>query len=308
MEQKKNVNVEAFAKELSKIIGKNITEEHVHMSLGRPPYIQAPEDGAPMLMRHYRGPLFVDMSQHDYEQISNGNVDSHGYIFSANWQIGYFAGGGSITGAYYQPYKLIENGHEVGRYLEILGCRMLMRTSGHVQNEEHCKKCQIERCPLSEFKEGSWEEEPITEKYDPRMCLFKALRIWIKEKAREKQYDLRGFFWRCDIEEDDIIMTPNKHYSENEPFTFSVTFSENLIRNLMMRESVPNDWDEYIRHFNIKIRREELLEVNEENLIKAFEGLDYTTKDEINTTATTNNEQQKNGRKFIADIFRRWFN
>lgn len=310
MEQKKNVNVEELAREISNVLGENVEEKNIHMSLGRPPYIQAPEDGAPMLMRHYRGPVFVDMSIHDYEKISNGDVDAHKYVQSANWLIGFYAGGGSITGAYYQPWKLIEGGHDVGRYLEIWRCRMLLRASGHVPEEEECNKCKLKKCPLSEFKEGIWEDEVINEAYDPRVELFKALKIWLEERAKAKQYDLRGFFWRGDIADNDIIMSPNGHYSEREPFSFSVTFSEALIRSLMMRDVVPNNWNEYIEQFNIKIRKETYLEVNEENLIKAFEGLDYTMKNNINTTVAeeNNDEQQRNGCNLIAKIFRRWLN
>ena len=125
MENNNNVNVNNFATELSELIGQHIGLDHIHPSTeGRYYYIQAPKTGAPMLLHHYRGPFFIDIHPDDLEDISSGKVSAHEYITSANWQVGYYWGGGSMVGGgYYQPIDLVGRRDEVRRYLQILSCR-----------------------------------------------------------------------------------------------------------------------------------------------------------------------------------------
>ena len=113
-----NKNLKLFAKELSNLVGQPITSQNIHANeSGRFYYIQPTKKGYPMLLHHYRGPFFVDMHPDDLADLLNGKIDAIQYITNANWQIGYFWGGGSmIGGGFYQPYDIVKNKQETRRY------------------------------------------------------------------------------------------------------------------------------------------------------------------------------------------------
>ena len=152
-----NTNIINFANELTELTGQHIGLDHIHPSTeGRYYYIQAPKAGAPMLLNHYRGPFFIDIHPDDFEDISSGKVSAHEYITSANWQVGYYWGGGSMVGGgYYQPLDLVGRRDEVRRYLQILSCRGNRRSSGYMPSEKNCADCSVENCPFSKYKEGN---------------------------------------------------------------------------------------------------------------------------------------------------------
>ncbi len=278
MENNNNVNVNNFATELSELIGQHIGLDHIHPSTeGRYYYIQAPKTGAPMLLHHYRGPFFIDIHPDDLEDISSGKVSAHEYITSANWQVGYYWGGGSMVGGgYYQPIDLVGRRDEVRRYLQILSCRGYRQSCGYMPSEKNCADCSVENCPFSKYKDGNWDAE--MQEHDPRRDLFKALCERFEQE--NPGYTLRGFL--CGgIPDGEIWINPNGHFAEDEPFAFTAYASDSVIRSLLMHEIEPENWAEYAKSFQFHIHKmfdKQSYDVNKETLEKAFEGLDYTKK------------------------------
>lgn len=274
MKEKNINNIQDFATELGEIVGQHIGVEHIHPSTeGRYYYIQAPKEGAPMLLNHYRGPFFVDIHPDDYNRIANGEISAHDYIFSANWQIGYYWGGGSmIGGGYYQPFDIVGRQDEVRRYLKILSCHGKQRVSGYVPTEKQCTDCTVENCPHSKYKKGNRNEEmPET---DPRRELFFALF-----KRFEKEYPgytLRGFL--CGkIPDGEIWLSPNGYYSKGETFAFTVYASDSVIQSLLMHEIVPESWEEYAEKFTLCIFASNgAIDATPKNVYKAFKKANYT--------------------------------
>lgn len=271
-----NANINNFAAELTELTGQSIILDHIHpTNKGRYYYTQAPKAGAPMLLHHYRGPFCIDIHPDDYMRIASGEVSAHDYIASANWQVGYCWGGGSMVGGgYYQPIDIIGRKEEVRRYLTILSCRGHLRSSGYMPTEDACNNCPVNNCPFSKFKQdGSWDSE--LQEPDPREDLFDALRKRFEQE--NPGYTLRGFL--CGgIPDGEIWINPNGHYTEDEPFAFTAYASDSVIRSLLMHEIEPENWTEYAKSFQFRIHNmfSQTYEVTPEALEKAYEGLDYT--------------------------------
>lgn len=248
---KKQDNMRVFAAELSKLVGKHIGLDHIHPGKGHYYYIQPTKIGSPMLLNHYRGPIFVDIHPDDLEGLQSGDIDAMEYIHTANWQIGYYWGGGSMVGGgFYQPFDIVGRSEEVKRYFKILSCRTQKRSSGYMPSEDVCAKCPVNDCPFSEYKEGKWENEVREE--DPRVIFFEALNRRFKT-----EYDgctLRGFlsgFRIGGIPKNEIYIRSNS-YCENEPYSFCAFAPADTVRALLMHEIEPEDWNEYVLKFKFK--------------------------------------------------------
>ena len=220
---KKSENMNTFAKLVSDIVGEAINpEEHIHIGSGRAYYIQPTLDGAPMLLRHYRGSLFIDMSEADYNAINSGSIDAEKYVNSSNWLLGYYWGGGSMVGGgYYQPIDLVNRSEDVKRYIRILSCRTSRVSSGYRPTEDQCTNCSVKNCPFStaECNKGILENETIQEK-DPRHDIFKL--VLEKFENQFPGYTLRGMlsaFKDGDMKENECLVRANKRYQENDPYS-----------------------------------------------------------------------------------------
>ncbi len=304
MENNNNVNINNFATELSALIGQHIGVEHIHASTeGRYYYIQAPKSGAPMLLHHYRGPFFIDIHPDDLEDISSGKVSAHEYITSANWQVGYYWGGGSMVGGgYYQPLDLVGHRDEVRRYLQILSCRR----RDDMRTEKECVNCSVENCPVSKYKTGNWNGE--MQEYDPRCDLFEAV---LERFERENPgYTLSKLFTTAwpGIPDGEIWLACRGRYTEDEPFSLSAAFSDSVIRSLLMHEIEPENWTEYAKNFRfyIKMFNGESYDVNKETLEKAFERLDYTKKAKFEPEADIC-EEKASLLTCVANFFKKMF-
>lgn len=272
----KNINLINFANELGSIVDQPIGLEHIHaMSKGRGWYIQKPEVGAPMLLNHYRGPFFVDIHPDDFEKITSGEVSAHNYIYSANWQIGYFWGGGTmVNGGYYQPFDIVNHVEEVRMYFKTLACRGHYRASGYMPSEENCKTCQVEKCSLSKYKEDACDSK--IQEYDPRIDFFEALRR--RFESQFPGYTLDDLYCADNSENDTIILIPNVLYADEDSYTFRVYASDNVIKGFLMHKIIPEDWDGYAKNFKFKLHQmcsQEYFEATEENVRAIFNNVDY---------------------------------
>lgn len=275
MTNKGNDNLKRFADELSELIGQPIGLAHIHpCAVDRYYYTQAPKAGAPMLLHHYRGPFFVDMNPVDIENIASGKFSIPEYINSANWQVGYYWGGGSMLGGgYYQPLDLINRKDEIRRYLQILSCRGAHQSSGYVPSEKNCGNCSVENCPLNQ--EGNWNEE--MHEPDPRRDLFNALCERLEQE--NPGYTLSGIFASRLVPDGEVWIAPNSRHS-GEKFSFIADVSSSVIQSLLMHEIEPVSWSDYANSFQFRILKifdGNTYDVTEETLKKAFAGLDYTT-------------------------------
>lgn len=274
-----NASIIEFATELSKLVKQNIGLDHIHVSTeGRYYYIQAPKPGAPMLLHHYRGPFFVDINPEDFKKISSEEISANDYIMSANWQVGYYWGGGPmIGGGYYQPLDIVNCKEEVRRYLQILSCRGYQRSCGYMPSEKKCTSCFVENCPFSKYKNGKWENE--MSEPDARLHLFNAL----KERFEREYpgYTMQGFSC-AEIPRREVWLNPLGHYIEEEPFAFTVCVSDSLIQSLLMREVGMNDWGAFAKNFQFRVHSKmfdgQTEEVTQETLKNACDEMDYVKK------------------------------
>lgn len=306
MEQ--NINLINFATELSTIIGRHIGLDHIHTSTnGRTGYIPAPEAGAPLLLHHYRGPFFVDIHPDDLKNIMSGKVNSHDYIYSAAWLVGYYWGGPStIDGGYFQPMDIIGKQVEVRRYLQILSCRGHYISSGYMPFEGHCQECSLESCPFSNYKEGSWENE--VEEYDPRIDFFNAAVRLLKNQIPGYSFvyvDSHGFT------DDTLVLVPYPRFDASKPLSFSLRASRSLLWDLLKHKVVPENFDEYVKGFRVKLwdlSWPDLLDVTEENLKLAFDGMDHTqTKKQADVDSGIDEILSKKRNKTFVARLRKFF-
>jgi len=307
--KKETVNIFNLAHELSALTGRSISAENIHANpQGRYYYTQAPKQGAPMLLHHYRGPFFVDMHPDDYEAIATGKIEPHEYIITATWMVGYYWGGGSmVSGGYYQPLDIVNRKEEVRRYLQILECRGHRISCGYMPTKEKCDSCDVENCPFSEYKRGTKNWDAEIQEPDPRREFFKALAERFSAE-NPGEYGLKGFLCGS-IPNGEIWLSPNGRYTEDQGFTFTAYAPSYLIRSLLMHEIEPDNWEMYAKNFSFRVRKmfdSEVLEATEENLKKVYEGMDYTIKKD--TTPSNDLCEEKIPLKTrITEFFKNFF-
>lgn len=265
---KKVLNIKRFCMELSEIVDQKITYEHVHpVTDGRYYYTQAPEEGFPMLLRHYRGVYCVDIHPNDYKKMEMGEITPRQYIYSAKFLVGYYWGGGSVfSGAYYQPLDIINQKEEVQRYLKILSCRGNRRSSGHTPDFEDCTNCSVENCPMSNFKNGSWDKE--IQEVDYRKDFYKALVI----RMNYQSYTIAGLYTGNEVPENSIYLMPIVSASDIENTRLESRISVNTMNALMKQEIKPDDWDKYIELFKIYVfdhYQREYVPATKENIVNS---------------------------------------
>lgn len=253
-----NKSIIMLAELLTEVTGQKIQPENIHANAGgRFYYIQAPLEKAPMLLRHYRGCYFVDMHPNDYERLKYMPKDKvENYLKTANWQVGYFWGGGSmIHGGFYQPMDIVGRKDEVRRYLKILACRSDYRSSGYIPKEEQCQKCSVANCPFSKYKVGDWKDE--IQENDPRLNFFKALQKRVKE---EFGYNLGGITCSNEINGGQVRLRKMITFEGQEP-AFEAGVSSGIIRAMLIKQLVPENWAEYAARSEIFVQKRENGEV-----------------------------------------------
>lgn len=282
-------NMNKLAELVSNFVGEAISPDvQIHIGKGRHYYIQPAVDGAPMLLRHYRGPLFIDMSENDFNNIISGSINAEEYVKSSNWMVGYYWGGGSMVGGgYYQPIDIVNRSEEVKRYIHILSCRTSAISSGYKPTEERCASCTIKNCPFSSAKcnSGNWEDESIREE-DPRREVFNLLSK--NFEAQFPGYTLRGFlssFEDGSMQSNECIIRANTRLQDNDPHSFMIWLSAETIRGLLMHTISMEDAQKivdgitfYHSQWDVEVAEgEKLAEVTMESIHEIFErpGMDY---------------------------------
>ncbi len=257
-------NLEKLSKELGELLEQNISVANIRASTGIFYYIQEPLPGAPILLYHHRSGFVVEMNEWDYESLKNGDISAEQFIQESNWQVGYYLGKGTmIQGAYYQPIDIIGRKDQVRRYLKIVKCRVDRSVSESVPSSEKCETCGVCKCP---FNDGNWADE--LEEIDYRKYFKNALTRLLKQVS--PSYGLSTFLC-ADFEEESIYLVPNWHYP-NEPYMFAGYVSNQLIQELLMKSVEPDNWDEYVKKFNIYIQKNdgEIVPFDLENTLQAF--------------------------------------
>lgn len=265
---KKLERIEIFCVQLSEVVGQKITYDHVHpLSEGRYYYTQAPEEGFPMLLRHYRGVYCLDIHPRDFKKLEMGEITPQEYINSAKFLVGYYWGGGSVFyGAYYQPLDIVNKKEEVQRYLQILNCRGNRRSSGHTPDFEECTNCSVEKCPMSNFKNGAWDKE--IQEVDYRKDFYKALVI----RMNYQSYKIARMYTGNEVPENSIYLMPLVNDSSIENTKIEARISVKTMNALMKQEIKPDDWNKYIEKFNIYVfdyYQREYVPATKENIVNS---------------------------------------
>ena len=270
-------NMSNFATQLAEIIDQPIGLDHIHAGTGRFYYIQPTKKGAPMLLHHYRGVFFVDLHPEDLAGLQSGEIDAEEYIKHANWQVGYYWGGGSmIGGGFYQPLDIIGKNYEVRRYLKVLACRGEYLSSGYMPTRTKCARCSVESCSFSPYREGCGVSGIREE--DPRRNFFQTLLQRFEEEFQD--YTLQGFL--CgEIPDDELYLRANWRWRKEDEASFTVCASENIIRSLLMHEIVPESWEDFVKGFQFKIFQEGAYKPATPKAVEeAFKALNATTEEE----------------------------
>lgn len=166
---------------VSNLIGLSIGEEHVHTDENGWYYyipVHSLQSYHPLILRHYRGSIFMVIPTKDYEFMESGRISIKKYVENATWNFGYYWGGGSmLDGIRWMPFeeKGIHEKEKINRYLTILACRTAYRTSGYIADKKTCERCSVKNCPFSRFTENkSWEKEVHEE--DDRVKFFMSVK------------------------------------------------------------------------------------------------------------------------------------
>lgn len=276
-----NENIINFARKLSIICGETICIDHIYEGTGRYYYIQPTEKGFPMLLRHYRGSLFIELHKDDLKGLQSGELDEDEFIRSANWLVGYFWGGGSmIRGGYYQPLDIVNRTEELQRYLRILACRTNGVSSGYIPDTLRCERCTVENCPFCPYdcKEGRWEDEAIHEN-DPRIAVYRALTKRFENLY--PGYTLSGWLSAfTDGSTENALVRANTHWNENDPYSFTVWLPSEIVRGLLSHTIQVEDVDQFVNNFKFhhtEWNEEGYPEVTIDHIREIFskDGMDY---------------------------------
>jgi len=176
---------------VSPLIGHTIGTEHIHTDInGWFYYIpeQSLQPKHPLILNHYRGPLFMVVPTEDWIAMENGDISAQEYVDTSYWNFGYFWGGGSLLGGVqWQPFEDGTGIHEtekISRYLSILSCRTHLRLSGYMPSDQKCRACAVDRCPFSPLEEkktgASWDNEP--QEKDDRVEFYKAVKARVEKE------------------------------------------------------------------------------------------------------------------------------
>lgn len=262
-----------FAAQITAYTGHHIGVDHIHSdSNGWYYYIQKKSLAAnhPLLMKHYRSPLFAVIPYQEYILLEKGELDPIAYIDNAKWSYGYYWGGGSMLGgAFWQPLEEgtgIHDKEKISRYLTILSCRTNRNSSGYMPTQERCQKCSVSNCPFSPYAEknmyADWALE--VKEYDYRADLFRAV---IKRVEEELLLNVSGVF--C-YDGNNALLIPN----DRELKSCALYLPVNILNDILYNPG-ERDWEamasEFMFELGVTMKAERLLIIPEELSVTAAE-------------------------------------
>ena len=110
-----------FARVITERIGIKLKEDNIYPDNNWSNQIANLNFFQPIIFAHYKGILFVVMSEKDYERLEKGKINPERYINSAVWNYGYFKGGRSYNAAYWFSFNDevgLYNSFKISKYLK----------------------------------------------------------------------------------------------------------------------------------------------------------------------------------------------
>lgn len=229
----------SFRQELSSkivtLIGYPLSTRGVtHDNPGFHYYIQNLRPGYPVLvmdyhvMPHERPYPWLVLPYADYQRLERAEVTVDDYIANSHFNFGYYWGGGSIYGAYWQPFEEetgIHDTERIRRYLWQLACRTYQHSLHYLPPKELCESCPLEAssCYCSQLNETGDQKFEVFE-IDRRKELQKAL---IERITGELEFEVCGFLSHTGAKNDVEL------YAGSEPGTVRVYASCALLNELL---------------------------------------------------------------------------
>lgn len=217
----------------------------VHDNPGFYYYIQNLQPGYPICVMDYhvapggRPQLMMVLPYADYQMLEKAERAVEEYIATAHFNFGYYWGGGSIYGAYWQPFGTeagINEPEAIKRYLWQLACRTYVHSLGHKNPESHCTSCPLEAetCPHSCCNpERNWQSE-IPE-LDGRKQLFQALKDRVRDELQFDTYSVLSHTGAKDTVD---------LYAGYKPNSVQIYASQDLLNELLYHPEIERDWAE----------------------------------------------------------------
>ena len=230
--------IERLSNIVSPLIGHTIGLDHIHTDEnGWYYYIPAKslQENHPLILNHYRGPLFMTIPFEDWKRLENEMVSIQEYVDNSVWSFGYYWGGGAmLDGVHWQPLEDgtgIHDTEKISRYLSILRCRTHHVSSGYMPSNETCEACPIEHCPFSkcEVKNAgaSWKNE--VQEVDDRKLFYRAVA-----KRIEERFGLKAV--SCVVKKDKTISI----YPGWEKNNVSVYLPEGILIDMLYNPGIYN--------------------------------------------------------------------
>ena len=214
---------EAIKKEIAKVVsqkaGLDIQSSNVHVNVKRFYYIQELKPGYAYLLEHYQGPLIVEISQKDWDDLENDELSVTQFVNKTQWLYGYFLGQGSmINGGYYTPLE-----KEPGINQKDLISKVMTSISKWLA-------FQVFRTPLSDTEVEEWKRIQAEYLNDPRVDYFNKVDKMVHTKYG---YNLRGMLCDDSFADDEIRLVNN-----SSSRTFELVISEENIWNLLVGKKI----------------------------------------------------------------------
>lgn len=230
----------------------------VHDDPGFHYYIRNLRPGYPICVMDYhvmpgrRPELMLVLPYADYRRLEKVEYSVEEYLTTAHFSFGYYWGGGSVLGAYWQPLEAESGIHDterIKRYLWQMACRTYVHSLGHDNPAELCASCPLkaETCPHSALvtnSERCWKSE-ISE-FDGRVKLFNAL---IDRISAELRFGVRGVLSHTGAK--DIL----ELYAGYEPESVQIRVSQELLNDLLYHPEPERNWGELARSLRLVRRR-----------------------------------------------------
>lgn len=222
-------------------------------------YIRNLQPGYPVCVMDYhvmpggRPQLMLVLAYADYRRLEKAECVVDEYIETSHWSFGYYVGGGSIYGAYWQPFDTeagIHNTKAIRHYLWQMACRIYQHSLGYQPPVSLCENCQnaAESCRCSQLKQEDKLEAEIRE-FDGRKKLFEALGQRVQAELEFEVYDVLSHTRAKDVVE---------LYAGYQPNTVRIFASQDLLNSLLYHPNEECDWQGIANSLKLVRRRRDI--------------------------------------------------